>query len=141
MGLYQSNVTVLSQTFTAAGTYNGPSFSAANFSGGVLFSTVGTVTGTSPTLVLAVQIYNPVTATWVSAPALANSLSTTAGAIGAGLNVSSYTPVALAQTAAAVGTVYVGNLLRVVATVGGTGSLSVPVTLSLDMLKRFGDNS
>ena len=141
MGLYQSNVTVFNQTFTVAGTYNSPSISEANWSGGILFTQVGTVTGTTPTLALAVQVFNVATQTWVTAPTLANSLAPAASTIGLSMNVTSYTPVALGLTSAVVGTAYVGSLLRCVATVGGTGSLSVPLTLQLDMLKRFGDNS
>lgn len=141
MGLYQGNVTVFNQTFTVAGTYLSPSFSEANWNGGVLFTQVGTVTGTTPTLALQVQIFNVATGTWVQCPTLASSLSPTASTIGTGLNVTSYTPAALALTAATVGTAYIGSTLRVQATVGGTGALSVPLTVSLDMRKLFPDNA
>jgi hypothetical protein len=148
MGLYQSSLVVFNQTITVAGTYNSASFSAANWNGGVLFTTVGTVTGTSPTLATVVQIGTQSTAggpvTWTTAPSLASSLSPSASTIGLSMNLTSYTPVLLNSgnpVSAAVGSAYVGNLLRVQVTAGGTGSLSIPLTYALDMQKRFGDNS
>lgn len=141
MGLYQGNVTVFNQTFTVAGTYNSPAFSEANWNGGVLFTQVGTVTGTTPTLALQVQLFNTATGLWVACPTLASSLAPAASTIGLSMNVTSYTPVAAALSAAVVGSAYIGSTLRVAATVGGTGSLSVPLTLQLDMRKLFPDNA
>lgn len=146
MGLYQSNVSLVNQTFVLANVGNNfsPSFSAANWSGGVLYTTIGAVTGTSPTLQVVVQLGMQSVPggaiTWATAPTLTNSLGalTSAG----GLSVAQFTPSANSgPVATTVGTVYGGNLFRLNVIVGGTGAVSIPVTLSLDMLKRFGDNS
>lgn len=132
MGLYQSTATVFNATGTVAGTVNGASFSAANFAGGVGTVTTGTVTGTSPTVAVALQISTDGGTTWVAAPATSNSLTA--------LNAS--TAAASAGTVVtACGTAYVGNLLRYSVTFAGTGSLSIPFKIVLDQQKRFADNA
>lgn len=136
MGLYQSTITVFNATGVAAGTVNGPSFSAANLGGGaVSYTTYGTVTGTTPTVALALQVSEDGGTTWQAVPATSGSLTDA-------LTVTAATPttsgVVVKNTT---GTVYSGNLLRVSVTFAGTGSVSIPTKIVLDAAKRFPDNA
>lgn len=132
MGLYQNALTAFNNTATVAGTVNGASFSAANLTGGIALTITGTVTGTSPTVVVNLQLSVDGGATWTTIPAAAGGL--------AALTATSATPAA-GTVATALNTNYVGNLLRVQVVFGGTGSLSIPYTVKLDMQKRFPDNA
>ena len=136
MGLYQDTTLLLNQTITTATTVNTPSFSAANFGGGaVSYTSYGTITGTSPTVALALQVSADGGVTWQAVPATSGSLTDA-------LTVASATPTTSGVVVkATTGTVYCGNLLRVAVTTTGTGSLSIPIKLTLDAAKRFPDNA
>jgi hypothetical protein len=136
LGLYQDTILLLNTTATVAGTVNTPSFSAANFGGGaVSYTSYGTITGTTPTVALALQVSADGGVTWQAVPATSNSLTDA-------LTVGSATPTSAGVVVKpTTGTVYCGNLLRVAVTFGGTGSLSIPIKLSLDAAKRFPDNA
>lgn len=135
MGLYQDTITLFNQTITTAASFNSPAFSAANFMGGAVSITeYGTVAGTTPTVALQLQVSCDGGVTWVNAPSTSNSLSDA-------LTVTSATPATNGIVAkATTGTVYGGNLLRVVLTTTGT-SLSIPVKVFLDAHKSFPDNA
>ena len=137
MGLYQSNVTLFNQTFTALGTNNSPSFSAANFGGGAsLFISWGTATVSAATATFALQISTDGGVTWAAVPATAGSLT----------DVTTFTATAPTNSASqqvktTAGTVYAGNLLRVQLVLGGTSVTSLPAKVTLDAAKRFPDNA
>jgi hypothetical protein len=140
IGLYQSTATLVNQTYTVAGTYNTPSFSAANWQGGVLALTIGTVTGTSPTLAVQPQVSTDGGVTWGNAPTTTNTLGATIA--NGGVFIASATPSANSgPILTPVGSVYGGNLYRIAVTAGGTGSLSIPLKVVVDMQKRFADNA
>ena len=137
MGLYQSTLKVYTGTFAAAGSANSASFSAANFAGGAAVSIAfgAGVTGTSPTIALQLQSSYDGGATW-------NNVTTTAGSLTDALTVSAQAAVSSTQVNKfSSNSVYVGNLLRVVVTAAGTGSVNIPVTIFLDAQKRFPDNA
>jgi hypothetical protein len=137
LGLYQSGVTLFNQTFTATGTYNSPSFSAANFGGGAaLVASWGTATVSAPTATFALQISTDGGVTWAAVPATAGSL-TDVGTFTATAPTNS----ASVQVKTSVGTVYVGNLLRVQLVLAGTSVTSLPAKITLDAAKRFPDNA
>lgn len=135
MGLYQSTTVLFNQTITTAATFNSSSFSAANFSGGaVSYTTYGTVAGTTPTVVLALQVSADGGATWQNVPATGGSLTDA-------LTVGSATPATNGVVVkTTTGTVYVGNLLRFTVTTTGT-ALSIPIKVTLDAHKTYPDNS
>jgi hypothetical protein len=137
MGLYQDTVKVFTGTGTTAGSVNSSSFSAANFSGGAAVSIAfgAGVTGTSPTVALQLQSSYDGGVTW-------NNVTATTGSLTDALTVSATAAVSSTQVNKfSANTVYVGNLLRVVVTYAGTGSVNIPVTIYLDAQKRFADNA
>jgi hypothetical protein len=137
LGLYNSQITLFNQTFTATGTYNSPSFSAANLGGGAsLFMSWGTATVSAPTATFALQISTDGGVTWSPVPATSNSLT----------DVGTFTATAPSNTASqqvktTTGTVYVGNLLRVQLVLAGTSVTSLPAKITLDAHKTFPDNA
>lgn len=137
MGLYQSTIKLYSGTFSAAGSANSAAFSAANLSGGAAVSIAfgAGVTGTSPTIALTLQSSFDGGVTWNAVPATSNTLTDA-------LTVSAQAAVSNTQVNKfSANSIYVGNLLRVVVTAAGTGSVNIPVTVILDAQKRFGDNA
>lgn len=163
MGLYQSTLTLYnsdSANYSVAGvvqpsvnqlvgatTYYGPAISAANFAGGMVAALPATVGGTTPTLTTAVQVFEQ--GVWTTVSTLVTGSLTDA-------NFAAVTPVTSVLQIKAFGgaaPAYIGNLLRVIVTLGGTtptltgigtlGTLArVPaLTVTLDARKLYPDNA
>ena len=94
-----------------------------------------TVTGTTPTVALALQVSTNGGVTWVAVPATSNSLTDA-------LTVGSATPTTGGVVAkATTGTVYAGNLSALPLQLGVLAHWSIPITIALDAQKRFPDNA
>lgn len=162
MGLYQDNAVLFnsdSANYSALGvlqssvnqlvgatTYYGPAVSFANFTGGVVLGLPATVAGTSPTLTTAVQVQEQ--GVWATVAAVTGSL-TDANFAATALTTSTLFVKTFGGNAPA----YVGNLLRVTVTLGGTtptvtgiNSLGAAnrvaaLVITADAQKRFPDNA
>lgn len=137
IGLYQTSATLFNQTFTALGTFNSASFSAANLGGGAaLVLSWGAATVSAPTATFALQVSTDGGVTWGSIPAVGGSLTD----IGT-FTATAPTNAASVQVKSTAGTAYVGNLLRIQLVLGGTSVTSLPLKATLDAHKTYPDNS